>query len=293
MTRASAHAKKRSKAIRMADLTIMVAPNGARKGRADHPHLPITPDELANEAFACQQAGAGAIHLHVRDDQDKHTLDAARYRAATEAVRKRVGPEMVVQITTEAVGLFTPQQQIDVVRAVRPEAVSIAPKELAPDASTEAAAKDLYHWAHGERIAMQHIIYAAEEFDRFLDLVARGVVPGKRHSLIFPLGRYAAGQESDPAELIPFVAKVREQGGVERFPWWVCAFGAAETPSLVAAAALGGHCRIGFENSFLNADGSRANNNAERVADLQASLRGIVRPRSSRAQALHALGKPD
>lgn len=277
----------------MADLTIMVAPNGARKGRADHPNLPITPDELANEALACHAAGAGAIHLHVRDDHEKHTLDAARYRAATEAVTKRVGPDMVVQITTEAVGMFSPQQQIDVVRAARPEAVSIAPKELVPDDGSEAAAKEFYAWAHGERIAMQHIIYTPEEFDRFLDLAKRGVIPGRRHSLIFPLGRYATGQESDPAELIPFVARVRDNGGAERFIWWVCAFGAAETPSLVAAAALGGHCRIGFENSFLNADGSRANNNAERVADLQASLRGIVRPRSSRAQALHALGKPD
>ncbi|WP_458756864.1 3-keto-5-aminohexanoate cleavage protein [Afipia sp. TerB] len=277
----------------MADLTIMVAPNGARKGRADHPNLPITPDELATEAFACQQAGAGAIHLHVRDDQEKHTLDAARYRAATEAVTKRVGPEMVVQITTEAVGMFSPQQQIEVVRAAHPEAVSIAPKELVPDAGAEAAAKEFYGWAHDQRIAMQHIIYTPEEFDRFFDLTERGIIPGRRHSLIFPLGRYAAGQESDPAELIPFVARVRDNGGAERFIWWVCAFGAAETPSLVAAAALGGHCRIGFENSFLNADGSRASNNAERVADLQASLRGIVRPRSSRAQTLHALGKPD
>lgn len=277
----------------MADLTIMVAPNGARKGRADHPNLPITPDELANEAFACQQAGAGAIHLHVRDDQEKHTLDAARYRAATSAVTKRVGPEMVVQITTEAVGMFSSQQQIDVVRAAHPEAVSIAPKELVPDASAEAAAKDFYAWAHDARIAIQHIIYTPEEFNRFFDLNERGIIPGRRHSLIFPLGRYAAGQESDPAELIPFVAKVRDNGGADRFIWWVCAFGAAETPSLVAAAALGGHCRIGFENSFLNADGSRANTNAERVADLQAALRGIVRPCSSRAQTLHALGKPD
>jgi uncharacterized protein (DUF849 family) len=277
----------------MADLTIMVAPNGARKGRADHPNLPITPDELAAEAFACHAAGAGAIHLHVRDDQEKHTLDAARYRAATEAVTKRVGPEMVVQITTEAVGMFSSQQQIDVVRAAHPEAVSIAPKELVPDAGAEAAAKDFYAWTYDARIAVQHIIYTPEEFDRFLDLTERGIIPGRRHSLIFPLGRYATGQESDPAELIPFVARVRDNGGAERFIWWVCAFGAAETPSLVAAAALGGHCRIGFENSFLNADGNRANTNAERVADLQASLRGIVRPRSSRAQALHALGKPD
>ena len=277
----------------MTHLTIMVAPNGARKGRADHPSLPITPDELAAEAFACHKAGAGAIHLHVRDDQEKHTLDAARYRAATEAVKKKVGPEMVVQITTEAVGMFTPAQQIEVVRTAHPEAVSIAPKELVPDGSAETAAKDFYAWAHHERIAVQHIIYTPEEFDRFLDLTGRGIIPGRRHSLIFPLGRYAADQESDPAELAPFVAKVCESGGVARFDWWVCAFGGSETASLVASAAMGGHCRIGFENSFINADGTRAESNAERVGDLRSALSGIHRRPSSRADVLRALGQPD
>jgi uncharacterized protein (DUF849 family) len=111
--------------------------------------------------------------------------------------------------------------------------------------------------------------------------------------VIFPLGRYVVDQESDPAELIPFVARVQGNGGVERFDWWVCAFGASETASLVAAAALGGHCRVGFENSFVNADGSRAASNAERVGDLRRALVGIRRPVASRAEALRALGKPD
>lgn len=277
----------------MADLTIMVAPNGARKGHAEHPNLPLTTEAIAADALACKSAGAQAIHMHVRDADGRHTLDVARYLAATEAVRQLTGPEFVVQITTEAVGIFSPDEQIAVVRAVRPEAVSIATKELIPDASAESAAADLYRWAHEQRIAVQHIVYAANEFDHLLDLVKRGVIPGHRHSVIFPIGRYAVAQESDPAELAPFVAKVRDNGGAERFDWWVCAFGASETASLVAAAAMGGHCRIGFENSFINADGSRAGSNAERVRDLQAALCGIHRPRSSRAQILRALGRPD
>ena len=213
--------------------------------------------------------GVQAIHVHVRDEHGRHSIDAARYLAATDAIRRLAGDELVVQMTTEAVGQFTPPQQIAAVRAVRPEAVSIAVKELVPDPSAEAAAADLYRWAHQNRIAVQHIVYVPDEFDHLLDLIARGVIPGKRHSLIFPLGRYIAGQESNPAELIPFLAKVVGNGGPERFDWWVCAFGAAETTSLVAAAALGGHCRIGFENSFTNADGSRAESNAERIADLK------------------------
>ena len=277
----------------MADLTIMVAPNGARKGHAEHHNLPLTVEAIAADALACKTAGAQAVHMHVRDADGRHTLDASRYLAATEAVRRLVGPEFVIQITTEAVGMFRPDEQIAVVRAVRPEAVSIATKELIPDASAEAAAADLYRWAHEQKIAVQHIVYAANEFDHLLDLMKRGIIPGRRHSVIFPLGRYAVAQESDPAELAPFVAKVRDNGGTERFDWWVCAFGASETASLVAAAAMGGHCRIGFENSFMNADGSRADSNAERVQDLQAALCGIHRPRSSRAQILRALGRPD
>lgn len=277
----------------MSALTIMVAPNGARKGPADHPNLPITSEAIADDVLSCAGRGVQAVHLHVRDSQGQHTLDAAQYAAATDAVRRRAGAEIIVQITTEAVGMFSPAQQIATVRAVMPEAVSIAPKELIPDTSAETAARDLYRWAYEARIAVQHIVYTPEELDRLLDLMRRGVVPGQRHSLIFPLGRYTEGQQSEPAELVPFVAKLKEQANPERFIWWICAFGAAETASLVAAAALGGHCRIGFENSFLNSDGTRANSNAERVDDLVAALHGIHRPFASREASLVALGRPD
>jgi uncharacterized protein (DUF849 family) len=89
------------------------------------------------------------------------------------------------------------------------------------------------------------------------------------------------------------VAKVQDNGGAARFDWWVCAFGASETASLVAAAALGGHCRIGFENSFINSDGSRAASNAERIKDLRTGLHSVRRPRSSRADIMRVLGKPE
>jgi uncharacterized protein (DUF849 family) len=277
----------------MTELTLMLAPNGARKGKADHPNLPITADEVAREAVTCKSAGVQAIHVHVRDDQGRHSIDAERYLATTEAIRRLTGEEPIIQMTTEAVGQFTPPQQIAAIRAVRPEAVSIAVTELVPDASAEAAAAELYLWAYRNRIAVQHIAYVPDEFDYLAGLIARGVIPGERHSVIFPLGRYVAGQQSDPAELIPFVARVAANGGPERFDWWVCAFGAAETASLVAAAALGGHCRIGFENSFVNSDGSRAGSNAERIEDLKRALVGIRRPKASRAAALRALGRPD
>ena len=58
---------------------IMVAPNGARKVKTDHPAVPVTIDETIAAAKECHVAGASILHAHVRDDAGKHLLDVARY----------------------------------------------------------------------------------------------------------------------------------------------------------------------------------------------------------------------
>jgi uncharacterized protein (DUF849 family) len=59
----------------MDPVLIMVAPTGARRSKLDHPGLPISACEIALTARACADAGAGAIHLHVRDRSGGHSLD--------------------------------------------------------------------------------------------------------------------------------------------------------------------------------------------------------------------------
>src|ERR1700731_3514313 len=93
-------------------LAIMMAPNGARKGHADHPNLPVTIDEIARDGGACRSTGVQAIHMQVRDDGGHHSIDASRYIAATDAVRRLAGRHLIVQMPTEAVRQFTPPQQI-------------------------------------------------------------------------------------------------------------------------------------------------------------------------------------
>ncbi len=65
---------------------VMVAPNGARRTKADHPRLPVAVDEIVSEAKACLEAGATALHAHVRDDQGRHSLDPGRYRELLSAL---------------------------------------------------------------------------------------------------------------------------------------------------------------------------------------------------------------
>jgi uncharacterized protein (DUF849 family) len=94
----------------MREVVIMVAPNGARKTRSDHSSLPVSIEDTVSEAALCRAVGASALHAHVRGANDEHVLDAGLYRELIAAMAQRV-PGMLVQITSEAVGIYSPQQQ--------------------------------------------------------------------------------------------------------------------------------------------------------------------------------------
>lgn len=250
---------------------LTVAPNGARKTKTDHPMLPITPEELADEAAACVEQGAAMIHLHVRDAADKHTLDVGRYRDAIAAIRERCGDRIVIQVTSEAVGIYRPDQQMDMVRELKPEAVSLAIREIAPEGE-EATAKAFLEEAKTEGVLPQFILYSAEDLIRFQNLSDEGVIPFDNPFLLFVLGRYAANQQSHPAELMPFL-DVMEAGR----HWAVCAFGPLENATAACALSLGGHVRVGFENNILLKNGTAAPRNADLVAQARTVAEAIGR----------------
>jgi len=252
---------------------LAVAPNGARKTKADHPAVPLTPGELAATAAACKAAGAAMIPLHVREGGGGHSLDAGLYGEAIAAVRAAVGDGLMIQMTTESVGRYSPAEQMAAVRAVMPEAVSLAVRELLADGEAElAAAPFLAEMAEAD-VALQYILYDATDLDHFETLLARRIIPRSGYSLLFVLGRYSPGQRSQPADLLPFLA-----AGGGRHPWAVCAFGPKETACAAAAAALGGHARVGFENNLLLPDGQTAADNATLVAATAQAIRALGRP---------------
>src|SRR4051794_40855692 len=79
-------------------LLITVAPTGAETAKEDCPHLPTTPDDIAETARACQAAGAAMIHLHVRDAEHRPTLDPGLLKEWVAAVRE--SSDLVVQLST-------------------------------------------------------------------------------------------------------------------------------------------------------------------------------------------------
>jgi len=254
-------------------LALMVAPNGARRGHSDHPALPIGPAELAGCARDCLAAGAAMLHLHVRDADGGHSLDADAYRAAIRAVRGAVGERMIIQVTTEAVGRYRPAEQMALVRALHPEAVSLAVRELVPDAAHEAAAAAFFGWLVGQPIAPQYILYAVEDIQHLADLCRRGVIPDPAPWVLLVLGRYTPGQRSEPRDLLPLLAVLPDH-----WRWSVCAFGIRENACALTAMALSGHVRVGFENNLRLADGSVAPDNAALVAQVRDGAALLHRP---------------
>ena len=266
-------------------MMITVAPNGARKTQLDHPKLPITPKELAHTAAASLEAGACMLHLHVRDEKLRHSLDVERYREAILTIRQQLGEELIIQITTEAVGIYTPEQQIQTVAQLRPEAVSLAIREISPPGVDEKISADFFSFLRRERIAPQYILYDKEDILHFNELLKRGIVPDENISILLVLGRYAENQQSDSADLSPLLSHLPDVNS-----WSLCAFGASEADCMLEAIRRGGHCRVGFENNLLLADGTTAEDNSALVRAVSERAAALQRKIASADAARKLLG---
>ena len=247
---------------------LMVAPNGARLGKADHPALPITLDEIVDTARACSGAGATGLHLHLRDRNGRHILDAGLYREALAELGVAV-PNMVLQVTTEAVGIYSSEHQRDIALGSGATFVSTSIRELMTDTDRKVATR-FFDECKASRINLQFILYDLADLELLKATMAEASFNAPDLQILFVLGRYSTNRNSTPDDLLPFL------GWMETAKWhpdWaVCAFGKGETSCLEMAHSRGGKLRVGFENSLWNADGSLAEDNAQRVSEIARSV---------------------
>lgn len=242
----------------------MVAPNGARHGRADHPAIPVSIAETVAVAHACQGAGARGLHLHVRDADGRHSLDAGHYSEALSELARAV-PDLEVQITTEAAGRFDVAAQMRCVQQVQPKWASVSVREiaLAPD-----MADRMYGLCDEQGTRVQHILYDAADAALLKRWQEAGIIRAGQVDRLLVLGRYTTGQVSTPADIDGF--------DPDPSPWMVCAFGPQEHACLQSAARQGADLRVGFENSLTRSDGRRWIDNAASVAALVSLLERTV-----------------
>lgn len=242
-------------------LMIMVAPNGARRNQQDHHGLPMSIEQTVASALACKQAGASILHAHIRDKQGKHSLDAGTYQELLEEMATKV-PDMLVQITTEAVGQYSCQQQMELVTTLQPKMASVALRELVPTVASEVEAKYFFNWANEAQVHLQIILYDAADVTRLNQLQRSGVLPPTSACVLYVLGRYRENLLAQPTDLDEFMQPANPD------TWFACAFGQQEHACVTRAIDQGGHARVGFENNLWLPTGELAADNQSLVAQV-------------------------
>ncbi len=263
---------------------VMAAPNGARKTHKDHPAIPVSVAETVAEAKACFEAGATVLHAHVRGENEEHVIDAGLYAELIGELNQQV-PEMLVQITTEAVGIYAPQQQVDCVKTVVPDMASVALREMTSNYQDTEFARDFYHWCADANVHVQHILYSVDDLQRFRQYRTDNIIPESQNCVLFVLGRYAIDFQSSPEDLKPFL-----QQDLEDLDWFTCAFGSQEQACVLSGIQHGGHARIGFENNLHLPNGELAGSTHELVLNLKDAIERNSGTVASSTQTRRILG---
>lgn len=112
---------------------LQVCLNGSLR-RSEHPAVPITPSEVAADAVRCEAAGASAVHVHVRDDEERESLTAEAVARTVTAVRVAC-PELPVGVSTGAWIEPDPDARIAAIRSwtVLPDFASVNVHEVGAD----------------------------------------------------------------------------------------------------------------------------------------------------------------
>src|SRR5438128_4378734 len=85
----------------MDKLIITVAPTGSVPRKKDTPHVPVTPDEIAETAYRCEQEGAAIIDVQCRDEDERPTCRLDIFQETVGKIRKRT--KLVVMTSTSGI----------------------------------------------------------------------------------------------------------------------------------------------------------------------------------------------
>ncbi|WP_097977785.1 3-keto-5-aminohexanoate cleavage protein [Streptomyces sp. gb14] len=235
---------------------LQVCLNGARS-RAECPHLPVTPDELAAAAREAVAAGAEDVHLHPKDRDGRDTLEAGAVAAAVTAVRGEV-PGVCVGVTTGAWASADSQDRAGQIRAwtVLPDHASVNWHE---DGATEVAAALLE-----QGVGIEAGIYSGTPAAQgFLDWP-------ESHRVLRILAEIT---ELDPPVALHAAADLVRKVESAATPVLLHGQDGAAWPVLHLAASRGLDTRIGLEDILHLPDGTPAPDNAALVHEARNTIR--------------------
>jgi uncharacterized protein (DUF849 family) len=270
----------------MTGTLIAVAATGAETDKAQAPALPVTLEELTKTAVLCQEAGAAVIHVHIRDDEARPTLDVGRLKDTVAALR--ASTDLIIQLSTGGAVTDPFDARLAVLDA-RPDACSLTcgTVNFGDDvfANPWGFIKDLYQLTKERGVVPEFELFDFGHIATLYRLLHEYGPPSGGHVHCDLVMGVPGGMPGDAATLVAAVGAL--PGGAT---WSATGIGRTTLPVMFAALAAGGHLRVGMEDTLTFARGRPVTGNEElvqRAADL-ADL--AQRPPMTPAEARQFLG---
>ena len=275
-------------------------------------HLPITPDQISEQAVAAAEAGAAILHLHARDPRDgRPSADPEIFMQFLPRIKQSC--DAVVNITTGGAVGMSKDERLAAARRAEPELTSMnmGTMNFGLFPAAERITEWKYDWEKpflegSRRTSMSNSFEQIEmaatelggrfgtrfEFECYdvshlytlAHFADRGVV--KPPFLVQCVFGILGGMGPEPENLIHMVGVADRLFGQD---WYLSVLGAGrhQMPLAAVSAALGGNVRVGLEDSLTLGRGRLARSNAEQVRKVRTILeemgRDIATPAEARA----------
>lgn len=257
-------------------LIVNVALTGCVASKADNPALPITPDEIAEDARRCAGEGASIFHLHARDEWGNPTWRASHYKAIIDAVRAKV-PDAIICVSCSGRHFQQFDQRSEVLNLTGVDMASLTMGSVDFRDGTAANSWEMVR-ALARKMERHDIVPECEVFDLGHAYLIREMV--ERNQLLPPLYvNLFAGVAVPVYELLSLWSPL-PKGTV----WSAAGVGGAQFLANQIAIDNGGHVRTGLEDNLLMGKGEPATNPAL-VARIVGYARSVGREPASCEEA--------
>jgi uncharacterized protein (DUF849 family) len=227
---------------------ICLAPTGMVPTKASNPNVPVHPDEIIAEVLEAAEAGVTYVHLHARDSNGMPTLDADRYGAIIEGIRRH-NQDIVICVSLSGRLVSEPEKRIlplNLVGELKPDMASLTLSSLNFIGQASVNAPQTVEYLATEMLR-RGVKPELEVFD--LGMVNYAKVLIKKGLLQAPyyfnvlLGNIATAQLST-IELGAITALLPEAA-----LWSLAGIGDAQLGATTIAIGLGAGIRIGLEDA--------------------------------------------
>ena len=299
----------------MSKIIISCAVTGSIHTPSMSPYLPVTPRAIADQAIDAAKAGAAILHLHARDPQMGRPSAAVEdFMTFLPAIKS--GTDAVVNLTTGGSAMMTLEERLAGPKAAQPEMCSLNMGTMnfalypllgkrtewlhdweepflrnSDDLVFKNTPRDiagvLQEMGRERGAKFEFECYDISHLHMLRHFVDRGLVEGPIF-IQFVLG-VLGGAAADPEHFMHLKQTADRLFG-ETYLFSVLAAGRMQMPMAAMSAGMGGHVRVGLEDSLYIAKGQLARSNAEQVAKVRAIVEALGREVASAKEARVMLG---